>query len=102
MRAAEAAAIEPTHVHLLLAPLQHDIDKAVGSIMSQTSSALLKLPENWNRKRTWTAGYWKVFIFDVAVVPIVRRYIEGHNERRGLASAPFEWIDPRPMEIVHI
>src|SRR5436190_762642 len=70
----EAAAIEPNHVHLQLAPLAHDIEDAVGRLKSQTSSALLKLPENWDRKRTWTAGYWKVFLFDLPTVPIVRRH----------------------------
>lgn len=93
----EAAAIEPTHVHLLLAPLAHDIEDAVGRLKSQTSSALLKLPDNWNRKRTWTAGYWKAFLFDPAIIPIVRLYIEAHNQRRGLLPMPYAWINPRPI-----
>ena len=49
--------------------------------------------EPW-RTRTWTTGFGKVFIFDLEVIPIVQRYIERHNERRGFPYAPYDWIEP--------
>jgi hypothetical protein len=45
-------------------------------------------------ERTWTGGYWKVFIFEDNVVPIVANYIEQHNLRRNLPRAPYHWIRP--------
>jgi hypothetical protein len=91
---AYAGAIERTHTHLLLGEVHLDIDKVIGRIKSRTSSAVIKNGSEPWRTRTWTTGYWKVFIFDVTVIPDVQRYIEKHNERRGLASAPYPWIRP--------
>lgn len=88
-----AAAIEATHVHLLIDPIPIDIGVVAGRLKSMTSSALVALPQNRQRRRTWTTGYWKVFLFDDAAVDAVRGYIEQHNVRRGLAPAPFPWID---------
>ena len=87
-----AAAIERTHVHLLFGPLRDDIGHVIGRIKSRTSSALLKHPDNWGRKRTWTNGYWKVFLFDIFARNEVARYIRDHNLRRGLAPDPWTWI----------
>ncbi len=87
-----AAAIEPTHVHVLLGPLAENIGRFAGRIKGMTSSAVLDLPESRGRTRTWTAKYWKVFLFDDVALAAVKRYIEEHNLRRGLAAAPFDWI----------
>jgi REP element-mobilizing transposase RayT len=88
-----SAAIEPTHVHLLFAALTDDIGTVVGRIKSQTSSALIKHPSNRDRSRIWTAGYWKVFLFDDDAVHAVQQYIERHNQRRGLSARPWDWIE---------
>ena len=87
-----AAAIEPTHIHLLTGPLKQDIAAFAGRLKGATSSALLKQSENCDRKRIWTSGYWKVFLFDEPAVICVKDYIERHNERRGMPSAPYDWI----------
>lgn len=87
-----AAAIEPTHVHLLTGPLKQDVAAFAGRLKGASSSALLKRPENADRNRVWTTGYWKVFLFDDPAVICVKDYIEQHNERRGLPSAPYDWI----------
>lgn len=89
-----AAAIEPNHVHLLLGPLQEPIGTVAGRFKGKTSSDVLKLPRNEGRERTWTAKYWKVFLFDSLALEAVKNYIEEHNVRRGLARAPFPWISP--------
>jgi len=89
---AYAAAIEETHVHLLLGPVAEDIGKAAGRFKGKTSSAVLQLPASRERQRTWTAKYWKVFLFDETAFAAVKQYIEAHNIRRGLPASPFSWI----------
>jgi REP element-mobilizing transposase RayT len=84
-----AAAIEPTHVHLLIGPTATDTSTIVGRMKGRSSSAVCAA---CGRKRTWTAGYWQVFLFDDTGVAAVQRYIERHNERRGLPAAPFAWL----------
>jgi hypothetical protein len=87
-----AAAIEPTHVHLLIGPCEEDISAFAGRIKGRSSSELGRIPENAGRKRVWTEGYWNVFLFDEEAVRTVKDYVEDHNRRRGLPSAPFTWV----------
>jgi REP element-mobilizing transposase RayT len=89
-----AGAIEDNHVHLLLGPVNEPIDRVVGRLKGRTSSAVLAEGSEPGRQRTWTAGYWKVFLFDLVAVPLVIDYIEQHNVRRGLPAAPYDWITP--------
>ncbi|MCH8150883.1 MAG: transposase [Planctomycetes bacterium] len=89
-----AAAIEPTHVHLLFGPVGEPIGTFVGQLKGASSSAVLRRPGNHGRKRIWTAGYWKVFLFEDETVDAVAEYIEAHNTRRGLPAIPFPWITP--------
>ena len=91
---AHAAAIEPTHVHLLTGPLRENVARVAGRLKGSTSSALLKHSLNTGRRRIWTTGYWKVFLYDMDAVLCVKNYIEEHNERRGLPRAPWDWIHP--------
>ncbi len=77
-----ATAIERTHVHLLFGPLNDPIGEVVGRIKSRTSSELLKLPLNQDRRRIWTTGYWKVFLFDDNAMAQVARYIDTHGGSR--------------------
>ncbi len=93
---AYACAIEPTHVHLLVGPVREDIGRFVGRLKGTSSSAVLQHPANRDRTRVWTAGYWKVFLFDDDALPPVAAYIERHNTRRGLPVAPHPWLTPRP------
>lgn len=89
-----AAAIEPTHVHLLVGPVAEDLARFVGRLKGTSSGAVLDLPGNSNRRRVWTAGYWKVFLATEEAVETVKKYIDAHNVRRGLAAAPFPWLSP--------
>ena len=93
---AYACAIESNHVHLLIGPVHEPIGRFAGRLKGTTSSALLKHPDNWGRQRTWTAGYWKVFLFDLDAMRAVANYIETHNTRRGLPASPFDWLQPLP------
>jgi hypothetical protein len=78
---------------LLIGPTKTDIAELVGRIKSRTSSLLRRLPAGASRRRTWTTGYWKVFLFDQDAVAVVRAYIEAHNVRRGLSPDRFECAD---------
>lgn len=89
-----AAAIEANHVHLLLGPLEELIAVVAGRLKGRTSSDVLALESNRGRERTWTAKYWKVFLFDALALDAVKKYIEEHNLRRGLPAAPYPWICP--------
>jgi REP element-mobilizing transposase RayT len=89
-----AGAIEDNHTHLLLGPINEPIDRVVGRLKGRTSSAVIAARAEPGRQRTWTAGYWKVFLFDLAAVPPVADYIVDHNRRRGLPAAPYDWITP--------
>lgn len=89
-----ACAIEPTHVHLLVGPVREDIGRFVDRLKGTTSSALLQYPDNWRRKRIWTNGYWKVFLFDLDALPPVAGYIEDHNTRAGRLASPYTWLAP--------
>jgi hypothetical protein len=91
-----AAAIEPNHVHLLVGPVAEDIARYAGRLKGRTSSAVGDLPANASRRRVWTSGYWKVFLFDEEGVVAVKQYIDAHNLRRGLPAEPFPWITPCP------
>jgi REP element-mobilizing transposase RayT len=90
--AAYASAIERTHTHLLLSNCDSDIDKVIGRIKGKTSSAVIKNGSEPWRERTWTTGFWKVFVYDVTTLPHIQVYIENHNKRRGLSPAPYPWI----------
>jgi REP element-mobilizing transposase RayT len=77
-----AAAIEPTHIHLLLGPVEEDLDRYVGRLKGTSSSAILKLPGNEARRRTWTAKFWRVFLFNEDALHAVKEYIEAYNLRK--------------------
>lgn len=89
-----ATAIEPTHVHILLGPIGEPIGTVVGRFKGKTSSNVLKLTHNIGRERTWTAKYWKVFLFAMLVLEAVKNYVDEHNVRRGMPAAPYPWICP--------
>jgi len=88
-----ATAIERTHVHLLFGSLNDPIGEVVGRIKSRTSSALLKLPANQNRRRIWSTGYWKVFLFEDNAMTQVARYIDAHGGRRTSRAAAVRRVE---------
>ena len=92
-----AAAVEPTHVHLLFSALQYNVDDVAGRIKSQTSSMLLESRGQPEVRRIWTNGFWRVFLFDAEGVAGVQNYVEEHNERRGMPRSPHAWLRPYPV-----
>ncbi len=92
----QATAIERTHLHLLFGPLKDPIGEVVGRIKSRTSSALLKLPVNHDRRRIWTTGYRKVFLFDDDAMAQVAEYVNAHRGRRASRSALVSGVEDLP------
>ena len=88
-----AAALEKQHVHLLLAANAESVSHVVGRIKGKSSSRIGKADGNPGQ-RVWTAGFWRVFLFDAAAVRATRNYITHHNIRRGMPPDPFNWITP--------
>jgi REP element-mobilizing transposase RayT len=87
-----AAAVEATHVHLLTSVPRETFASFVGRLKGTSSSAVLA--EFPGRERTWASGYWKVYLDDMIGIEAVGEYIDAHNERKGLAAKPYEWISP--------
>ncbi|MHB1767040.1 MAG: transposase [Phycisphaerae bacterium] len=90
-----AAALEKQHVHLLLAANAESVSRVVGRIKGKSSSRIGTADGNPGQ-RVWTAGFWRVFLFDSNAVQVARNYITNHNTRRGMAPDPFNWITPPP------
>lgn len=85
-----AAAIEATHMHLLLTYTERDIDRTAKWLAQQTTKEV--------HRRTpftgpvWCDGKWLEFVFEQSHFENVRQYIQRHNVRRGLPARPWAWI----------
>ncbi len=89
-----AAAIEPEHVHLLVAANDEPISRLVGRVKGKSSSLI----GHGSGQRVWTTGFWRAYLFDRHAIDCVRDYIAQHNIRRGLPADPFDWLTPpRPI-----
>ena len=93
---AYALAIEATHVHLLIGPLSDDLRPTVGRLKGVSSSLVLGLPHDVTRQRTWTADFWRVFLYDLEGLHAVYHYIIEHNLRAGRPAHP--WAFTRPPQ----
>jgi REP element-mobilizing transposase RayT len=85
-----AAAIESTHIHLLLTYTKRDIDGTAKWIAQQTTKMVHRSTDFCGP--VWCEGKWREFIFDDGHWENTRRYIDRHNLRRGLRSRPWDWI----------
>ncbi|HEY4759918.1 MAG TPA: transposase [Thermoguttaceae bacterium] len=85
-----AAAIEPTHMHLLIPYSGRDIDKTAKWIADQTTK---KIHSKTNHSGpVWCKGKWCSYIFDEIRWTSVMNYIEQHNIRRGRAKRPYTFL----------
>jgi len=88
-----ALAVERTHFHLLIGPLQESVGRFVGRLKGRSASDVLERSCHVNRNKVWTKGYWKVFLYDDLGMEVVRAYIEEHNLRGGLGLNPYrDWV----------
>lgn len=88
----EAAAIEPTHMHLLLTYTEREINATAKWLAQQTTKNVHATTSFAGP--VWCEGKWCEFIYDLRHWNSIRRYIERHNERRGLPPRPWKWITP--------
>jgi REP element-mobilizing transposase RayT len=85
-----AASIEPTHIHLLLTYTPRDIDGVVKWIKQRITKAIHQ--RTAHAGPVWAKGKWCSFIFDEDYWQRVLRYIERHNERRGVGPRPYTFL----------
>lgn len=90
-----AAAIEPTHVHLLLPCTGRDIDATAKWIADQTTKAVHRVTDHDGP--VWCKGRWRSFIFDTDRWNRTAQYVRRHNRRAGLPDDPYPWISPAVM-----
>lgn len=48
-----------------------------------------ELPQNMARQRTWTADFWRVFLYDGEGLNAVYKYIIDHNLRANRPAHPW-------------
>ncbi|MCI0332473.1 MAG: transposase [Planctomycetes bacterium] len=85
-----AAAIESTHMHLLLTYTERDVDGTAKWIAQVTTKSVHKTTSS--SVPVWCEGKWLEFIYDQSHWENLQRYIERHNLRRGLPLKPWNWI----------
>jgi REP element-mobilizing transposase RayT len=85
-----AASIEKTHTHLLITYSGLDIARTAKWISQQTTKTIHR--ETKHQGPAWGRNDWTSFIFDPEYFMNVKRYIEKHNERRGVEPRPYSWI----------
>lgn len=85
-----AAAIEPTHMHLLIPYSGRDIENTAKWIADQTTKAIHRQANHGGP--VWCKGRWRGYVFGDEGWGATRHYIEQHNARRGLPVKPYEFI----------
>jgi len=85
-----AGAIEATHIHLLIVAGKREIDVTAKWIADQTAKAVNRLVRR--PSKLWAAKKWICEIEESKHWDEVARYIEDHNQRRGMGRRPF--VDP--------
>ncbi len=85
-----AASIESTHTHLLLTYTARDIDNTVKWLKDQMTKAIHR--ETEHQGPVWCKGKWCSFIFEELIWQNAQRYIERHNERRGVGPRPYPFL----------
>jgi REP element-mobilizing transposase RayT len=84
------AAMESTHMHLLLSYTERDIDNTAKWIAQMTTKSVHKTTTFTGP--VWCEGIWLEFIYDQQHWDNLRRYIERHNIRRNIPAKPWDWI----------
>ena len=89
---ASAAAIETTHMHLLLPYTGRDIENTAKWIADQTTKAVHR--KTTHQGPVWCKGKWRTYIFDEEHWMATGEYIRRHNRRAGRPDNPYPWIKP--------
>jgi REP element-mobilizing transposase RayT len=90
-----AASIETTHSHLLLTHTTRNIDDSIKWLKDQATKAIHR--ETTHASPVWCKGRWRSYIFEDDVWENTQRYIERHNERRGVGPRPHPFLSALPL-----
>jgi REP element-mobilizing transposase RayT len=92
------ASIEAIHTHLLLTYTDRKIENTVKWLNDQITKAIHQRTPHSGP--VWFKGRWRSFVFDPAVWRNTLRYIERHNERRGVGPRPYDFIDTELIPVL--
>ncbi len=87
-----AMTLEPTHAHLLITHCGKPIENTVKWIKQRTTRAVHESTSYVGP--VWCEGSWRTFVFDGPQWNNTMRYIQRHNERRGLTATPYDFVTP--------
>jgi len=85
-----AAAIEPTHLHLLITYSGRPIEQTARWLAARMTQAIHRGTTHLGP--VWTEGYWGESIADESHWRNLVGYIERHNIERGLGPRPFSFL----------
>ncbi len=85
-----AAAIEPTHLHLLMTYAALDIDRTIKWLKQQITKAIHQRTDHHGP--VWAKYSWRSFIYDQDHWEQVKRYINRHNDRAGRDSTTYPFV----------
>ncbi|HUE74632.1 MAG TPA: transposase [Pirellulaceae bacterium] len=85
-----AAAIEPTHIHVLIPYSGRDIHKTVKWIADQTTKAVHQRTDH--QTPLWCKGKWCAYVFDESHWFSAANYIEQHNVRQERGERPYPFL----------
>ncbi len=85
-----AAAVESTHMHLLIPYSGWDIDKTAKWLADQTTKAVHR--STAHAGPVWGKGKWCSYVFDEGHWENAIQYIERHNLRHGREAKPYAFI----------
>jgi hypothetical protein len=85
-----AAAIESTHMHLLIPYSGRDINRTAKWLADQTTKRIHQMTDH--RGPVWGKGKWCSYVFDERHWQGARQYIERHNLRHGRMARPYPFI----------
>ncbi len=85
-----AAAIESTHVHLLIPYGGRDIQKTAKWLADQTTKAVHR--HTTHGGPVWCKGKWCSYVFERLRWQSTVEYIERHNVRRGREARPYPFL----------
>ncbi|MGC4005643.1 MAG: hypothetical protein QM811_21995 [Pirellulales bacterium] len=85
-----AAAIETTHIHVLMTRTVRDIERTLTWLAQETTKSIHL--ETAHRGHVWCKGRWNQYVFEHDHWDKTIDYIERHNERRGLGRRPYRFL----------
>ncbi len=85
-----AASVESTHTHLLLTYTPRDIDTTIKWLKDRMTKDIHS--DTMHQGPVWCKGAWRTFLYDMKFWDNTQRYIERHNERRGVGPRPYDFV----------